>query len=107
MRPRVGWVDGVVRVRWDAVLADERRREPVRMADVVETEAALDAEAVFVRRALSAADVEQLVVLDMIGELAADATIGADAVDRTIGKMRLRAHVRLIHERRRHQRAGR
>ena len=75
------------------------------MAHIVEAEAALDAEPVLVRRSVAAADVEELVVLDVVGELAADPAIGAHAVDRAVGEPD--AHVRLVHQRRRHQRAGR
>src|SRR5712691_2384366 len=50
MRPRIGWIDRVVGVFAHAVLADERLRQPVRMAHIVEAEAALDAEPVFIRR---------------------------------------------------------
>src|SRR5262249_2673104 len=77
MRPGIGGIDRVVGVLGDAILADERLREPMRMGHVVEAEAALDAEPVLVRRPVAAGDVEQLVVLDVVGELAADAAIGA------------------------------
>src|SRR5262249_35498241 len=46
-----------------------------------------------------------LVVLDLVGELAADAAIGADAVDRTVGLAQI--DIVLVDHRRRHQRAGR
>ena len=61
--------------------ADQRRRQPVGMTHVVEAEAALDAEPAVVGRAVLAVDPEDLVVLHVEGELAADAAIGADALD--------------------------
>src|SRR5262249_15822648 len=68
-------------------------------------ETALDAEPVLIRRAVSARDVEELVVPDVIGELAADAAIGADAVHLAVGLAG--EHVVLVDQRRRHQGAGR
>src|SRR5207249_9899936 len=75
MRPRIGRIDRVVGALFDAVLADERLFEPMRMVDVVEAEPALDAQPVLVRRPVTAAHMEELVVSDVIGELAADAAI--------------------------------
>src|SRR5581483_4409527 len=105
MRPRIGRVDKLVRHLGHAVLADHRLQQALRIADIVEAEAAFDAEPVLVGRAVLAGDVEQLVVLDVIGELAADAAIGADRVDGAVGKFG--AHIVLVDQRRRHQRAGR
>src|SRR4051812_37270743 len=77
----------------------------MRMAHIVEAETALDAKPVLVCGAVAAADVEQLVVLDVVGELTADAAIGTHAVD---GAVRiLRTHVRVIDQGSRHQCAGR
>src|SRR5205823_12367691 len=72
MRPGIGGSDGVVGVFGHAGLAHERPGETVRMAHIVEPEAALDAEPVLVRRAVAATDAKELVVLDVIGELAAN-----------------------------------
>src|SRR5262249_21555336 len=105
MRPGVGGIDGVVGVLGHAILAQERSREAGRMGHVVEAEAALDAEPILVCRSVAAADVEQLVILDVVGELAPDAAVGAYAVDLAIRE--LRAHVRRVDQGRRHQRAGR
>ena len=55
------------------------------MAHIVEAEAALDAQPVLVRRPVAAADIKELVVLDVVGELAADAAIGAHAVHLAVG----------------------
>ena len=107
MRPWIGRIDQIVGGLADAVLAHHRLRQALRIADVVEAEAALDAEPVLVGRPIAALDVQQLVVLDLVGELAADAAIGADAVNRAVGKVRRRAYIGLIHQRRRHQRASR
>src|SRR5262249_58125653 len=73
MRPRIGGIDRILRVLGHPVLAHERLHEAMRMADIVEAEAALDAKPVLVRGSVAAADVKELVVLDVIRELAADA----------------------------------
>ena len=86
MRERIGRIDQIVGGLGDAVLADQRLHQPLRIADIVEAEAALDAQPVLVGRAVAAGDVEELVVLDLVGELAADAAIGADAVDLAVGE---------------------
>ena len=52
------------------------------MVDVVEPEAAFDAQAVVVGRSVAAVDVEDLVVLDVHRGLAADTAIGAQRIDR-------------------------
>jgi hypothetical protein len=64
-------VEGVVDVLGHAVLAVQRPSQPLRIVDVVEAETSLDPEALVVRRAVLAGDIEQLVVLDVVGELAA------------------------------------
>ena len=66
------------------------------MVHVVEAEAALDAEPVLVRRPVAALDRDDAVVLDLVGELAADAAIGTDAMDLAIG--RVGEHARLVDE---------
>ncbi len=105
MRERVGRIDQIVGGFRHAVLAHHRLHQALRIADIVEAEAALHAQPVLVGRAVAAGDGNQLVVLDLIGELAADAAIGADAVDFAVGKFG--AHVLGVDQRRRHQRAGR
>ena len=60
--------------------ADQRLGEPVRVVDVVEAEAALDAEPVLVGRAVAALGIDDAVVLDLVGHLAADAAIRVQAV---------------------------
>ena len=72
----------------DAVAADQRLRQPVGVVDVVEAEAALDAEPVLVGRAVAAVDVEDPVVLDVHRGLAADAAIGAERVDASCPRRR-------------------
>ena len=62
----------------------------MRVVHIVEAEAALDAEAVVVRRTVPALGVDDLVVLDLIGDLAADAAEGAQRIDLPVG---IRAHV--------------
>src|SRR5262245_53553172 len=105
MRPRIGRIDELVRHLGDAVLADHRLQEALGIVHIVEAEAALDAEPVLVGRAVATAHIEELVVLDVIGELAADAAIRTDAVDLAVGLGG--EDVALVHQRRRHQRAGR
>ena len=75
------------------------------MVDVVEAEAAFDAEPVLVRGPVAALDGDDAVVLDLIGELAADAAIRADAVDLAVRRVGVNAA--LIDEALLHQRASR
>ena len=82
MGERIGGVDVVADLLRHALLSDQRHGQTVGMADIVEAEAALDAEAILVGGAVSPAHIADLVVPDVIGDLAADAAIGADAVDR-------------------------
>ncbi len=100
----VGRIDVGVVLR-NAVLADQRFGQPVRMVRIVEAEAALDAEPVVVGRAVPAVDRDDMVVLDLVGQLAADAAIGADAVDLAVGGVGIDAVG--VDQGRRHQRAGR
>ena len=76
------------------------------MMDVVEAEAALDAQAVLVGRAVAAVDVEDLVVLDVDLGLAADAAIGAERIDRLASSKSTRLPAG-VEQARLHQRAGR
>ena len=105
MRERVCRIDQIVGGFADAVLAHQRLHQALRIADVVEAEAALHAQPLLIGRAVAAADVQKLVVLDVIGELAADAAIGADRMHFAVGEFG--AHVLGVDQRRRHQRAGR
>ena len=70
------------------------------MVRVVEAVAALDAQAPVVGRAVAAFDEEDLVVLDVVGQLAADAAVRAERLDLLVGH-------RERDVARRHQRAGR
>ena len=76
-------------------------RQALRVVRVVEAVAALDAQAAVVGRAVAAVDVEDLVVLDVVGQLAADAAVRAHRVDLLVG------HGAAPTLARRHQRAGR
>src|SRR6185295_13675075 len=105
MRPGVRRIDQIVGRFADAILADHRLGQALRIGNVVEAEAALDAEPALVGRAVAAVHGNQLVVLDVVGELAADAAIGADAVDLAVGLGG--EDVVVVNQRRRHQRAGR
>src|SRR5437879_4520160 len=75
------------------------------MDDIVEAETALYAEPVLIRRSVAAVDRNDLVILDLVGELAADTAIGADAVDFAVGCVGVDALG--IDLARGHQRAGR
>ncbi len=72
---------------------------------VIEAEPAFDAQPVLVGRAVLAFHRDDLLILDLIGELAADAAIRAHAVDFAV--RRALEDVLLVDHRRRHQRAGR
>ena len=80
--------------------ADERRRQPVRVVRIVEAVAALDAQARVVGRVVAALDEEDAVVLDVVGELAADAAERAERLDLLVDHGERDVA-------RRHQRAGR
>ena len=58
MRERVGRIDQIVGGFADAVLAHQRLHQALRIADIVEAEAAFDAEPVLVGRAVAADDVQ-------------------------------------------------
>ena len=105
MRPGIGWIDQIVGVLGHAVLADHRLGQALRAGDIIESEAAFHAEPVLIGGALAPGHRDQLVVLDLIGELAADAAIGTDAVDLAVGIFG--ADILLVDQRRRHQCAGR
>src|SRR3712207_8556565 len=77
------------------------------MGDVVEAEAALDAEPVLVRRPVAPLHRDDAVVLDLVRELAADAAVRTDAVDLALGRVRGVEHARLVDEALLHQRPGR
>ena len=64
---------------------DQRLGQAMRVVRVVEAVAALDAQPLVVGRAVAAFDVEDLVVLDVVGELAADAAVRAHRVDLLVG----------------------
>ena len=87
------------------LLADQRPGQSIEVADIVEAESPLDTEPVAIGRAVAALDLEQPVVLDVVGELAADPAIRAQAVDHALGRFRLRTVCG--DDARRQQRAGR
>ncbi len=105
MRPGIGRIDLIVGVLRHVRQADEGLRQPVRVVDVVEAEAALDAEPVVVGRAVAALRVDDPLVLDVVGDLAADAAIGAERIDLAVRPDG--AGLVLVEIGRRHQRAGR
>ena len=83
-----------------ARLADQRLRQPLRVADVVEAEAALDAQPLVIGGAVAPFDVHDLVVLDVVRDLAADAAIRAHRRDLAVDRLQERVV-------RRRERAGR
>ena len=95
MRQRPGGID--IHALGRALAPDQRLRQPFGMGDVVEPEPALDAEPLLVGGAVAALDGDQPFAADRIGDLAADAAIGAHAVHPPVG--RRRADRRLRHQR--------
>src|SRR6185312_2412044 len=77
-RERIGRVHDEVRALGDTLLANQRPGQALRVMHVVVAIATLDAQALMVRRAVAAFDSYDLVVLDVIVELAADAAVRAD-----------------------------
>ena len=105
MGPRIARIDALVGVLRHPVAADHRLRQALGIVHIVEAEPPLDAQPVLVGRTVPAGHIEQLVVLDVIGELAADPAIGAHGIDFAI---RIgAADVVVVHQGRRHQCAGR
>ena len=105
MRERVGGIDLVVGILFRIRQPHQRLGQPVRMMDVIEAETALDAEPVVVGRPVAALGVDDLVVLDLVGDLTADAAERTQRVDLPVG-IGHAGLVRVEHHRR-HQRAGR
>src|SRR5690606_10376229 len=93
-------VDEPVRVLGHALPADQRFREPLRVVHVVESEAALDAEAAVVGRAVPALHLDDASVPDVERGLATHAAVGAEGVD-------LAFRDGVGGQARRHERAGR
>ena len=90
----------VARLRRRILAPDQRLGQALRVVRVVEAVAPLDAQAALVGRAIAALDEEDLVVLDVVGQLAADAAIRAHRLDLPVGHAQCRVA-------RGHQRAGR
>ena len=105
MAERVRRVDLVVPAFRGVRLADQRPRQAMAVMDIVETEAPLHAEPVPIGRAVPAVDRNDLLVLDVEGDLAADTAIGAQAGDLPVGRSDVA--LRSIQHRSRHQCAGR
>src|SRR4029079_15444464 len=104
MRPRVRRFDDLVRHLRHAILADHRLEQALLVVNVIEAEAAVDAQPVLVGRAVLAGHGDDLVVLDLVGELAADAAIRTDTVDGAVGLALI--DLVIVNHGRRHQRAG-
>ena len=105
MRERVGRIDLIVGILLHIRQPHKRLGQAIGMVNIVEAEAALDAEPVVIGRAVAALGIDHLVVLDLVGDLAADAAIRAQRIDFLvrIGD----ACLLVIEHHSRHQRAGR
>ena len=103
--PGIARINRIVHDLGHAVLADQRFHQPFRVDNVVEAEATLDAQPVLVGRPVAPGYVADLVVLDVIGDLAADPAVRAYAVDSAVDLGM--ADAPLVDDRRRHQSAGR
>jgi len=80
MRERIGGIDLVVGILLRIRQPHQRLGQPMRMMDVVEAEAALDAEPVVIGGSVAALGIDDLLVLDLIGDLTADAAERAQRV---------------------------
>ena len=80
-RQRVAGVHREIGMLADAFAADQWRGQALLVVHIVETVATLHAQPFMVRRAVAAVDREDPVVLDVVGELAADAAERADRMD--------------------------
>ena len=89
-----------------AGLPDQRLHQPLRIGHIVKAEAAFDAQPVLVGVAVAALHEGDLVVLDLVADLAADAAIGADRVNLAVDLAAAVLGDR-IDDGFRHQRAGR
>src|SRR5215471_3462948 len=78
MRPRIARIDDIVDMLRHTFPADHRLSESIRIVDVIEAEPALHAQPVVISGTILAGHIEQLVVLDVITELAADAAVGTN-----------------------------
>jgi hypothetical protein len=97
---RVRRVEAAVRILRHAVAADQRLREALRVRDVVEAEAPLDAQPLAVRRPVAPLDAHDGVVVHVVGDLATDAAVRAH-------RRHLAVHGRQVRVVRGRERAGR
>ena len=105
MAPGIGRIDVGQRVLGRIVAANQGLGQAVRVADVIEPEAALDAESALVAGTLTAVDGNDFIVLDVIGDLTAHPAVGTDAVDPGVGIDD--AHPAIVQQGRLHQGACR
>ena len=105
MREGIGRIDLVVGILLRIRQPHQRLGQAMRVVDVVEAEAALDAEPVVIGRAVAAFGIDHLLVLDLVGHLAADAAERAERVDLPVGVGD--AGLLVVEHHGRHQRAGR
>jgi len=83
-----------------AGLADQRHRQALLVVRVIEAVAALHAQAIVIRWSVAPVDADDGVVLDVVGQLAADAAVRADRINLLVGH-------NLVGLLRRRQRTGR
>ena len=105
MRERIGRIDLVVGVLFRVRQAHQRLGQAMRMMDVIKAKASLDAEPVVVGRTVAALGVDDLLVLDLIGDLAADPAERAQRIHLLVGIDA--SGLVLVEQRRGHQRTGR
>src|SRR5262249_14713783 len=104
MRPGISRIDLVIGVLGYSVLADQRMMQPVLVMNVIKTETPLHTQPVLIGRSVAPGNVGKLVVLDVIGEQAADPAVGTNAVDLAVS--RAGEDVVAVDQSRRHQGAG-
>src|ERR1700748_3160220 len=97
-------VDLIVGVLLLSRKANERPRQPILVVNIIEAEAPFDAESVLIRRPVAAFRIDDLLILDVVGHLAADAAIRAKRIDLAVWPDG--ARLLLVEEGRGHQGAG-
>jgi hypothetical protein len=105
MREGIRRIDLVVGILARVRKPDQRLCEPMRMMDIVEAKTSLDAEAVVIGGPVAALGIDDLLVLDLIGDLAAHAAKRTQRIDLPVGVGH--AGLLFIKHHGRHQRAGR
>ena len=100
--PGVRGIDLALGVLGGILPANQGPGQAMGMAHVVEAESALDAEALLVGGTVAALHRDDAFVVELVGDLATDSAVGADA--RHLPQGLAAAHSVLVHQRRFHQR---